>query len=216
MNKIKLLYDVARTMKNREKLGGILQLSVQKDEEEIFTLRNEFAKNNTGKAKTTVSAELNLDGSHVTRESTTEFDLPGCCGHGPGMMRSLFHKHHSEHCCGVRSFFGRLSFALGLLNSIAAEEKENGAARLSVNLDELPEEMRASLLDKMQHKAAHCSHHGLLTTCRQLEALHGQVNVEVDKDRKIDKITLELDGVVRSVESELHALTASGEVQFAW
>ncbi len=79
MNKIKLLYDVTRAMKNLVKIEGVLQVKVHRDDEEVFSMRNAFEKNEAGKTRTTVSSVLNLDGGQVTRESTTEFDLSGRC-----------------------------------------------------------------------------------------------------------------------------------------
>jgi len=217
MNKIKLLYDIAVTMKKAGKVAGTLKAKVRKDQAEVFSLRNEFEKNYAGRAKTVVSAELNLDGRHVTRESTTEFDFPGCCSHGPGMMRRFFHGGaDQERCGGIKGFFGRLSVALGVLNGIEAEERENGAARLSLNLDALPEEMREGLLERLRHKAEHCCDHRFLSGCHQIDGLHGQISIEVDSERKIEKITLGLDGSTRDAENGPHEITASGEVAFAW
>ncbi|MCM0080543.1 hypothetical protein L4X63_02965 [Geomonas sp. Red32] len=220
MNKIKLLYDIATTMKKSDKIAGVLGVRVRKDQDEVFTLRNEFEKATTGQAKTTVSAELNLDGRHVKRESTTEFELSGCCGHGhghgPGMLRRMFHgKGEGDRCCGVRGVFGKLSAAFGILNGIEAEEREDGGARLTLNLDALPEELKAGLLEKLRHKAEHCCHHGSLAGC-QVEAVHGQVTVEVDRERKIEKIVVGLDGSMSGRDEGVHEVTASGEVAFAW
>ncbi|GFO55425.1 hypothetical protein GMSM_24320 [Geomonas sp. Red276] len=218
MNKIKLLYDIATTMKNSEKIAGVLGVRVRKDQDEVFTLRNEFEKGGNGQAKTVVSAELNLDGRHVKRESTTEFELSGCCGHGHGhgMLRRIFHgRAEREGCCGVRGFFGKLSFAFGILNGIEAQERADGGARLTLNLDALPEELKAGLMEKLRHKAEHCCHHGSLAGC-QVEAVHGQVTVEVDRERKIEKIVIGLDGSMSGRDDGVHEVTASGEVAFAW
>lgn len=219
MNKIKLLYGITRILKNEDQLRGTLQAKVSKDREEVFTLRNEFTKNGQGKAKTVVSAELNLDGRHVTRESVTEFDLQEGCGHGPGLLRRFIHGHGkrgAQHCCGVRGFFGRLSAFFGLLNGIEVQEKENGAARLVLNLDALPDEVKAGLLEKMRHKAAHCCGHGFPGQCHELEEIEGRLNIEVDKEHRIENITLDLTGSLRDEESGVHPVTAWGEVQFSW
>ena len=83
MNKIKLLYDVARTMRAKEKVDGILTARVSKNQEEVFSLRNEFGKKSTGEAATKVSCELNLDGSRVKRErvpSSAEQATAGVAG----------------------------------------------------------------------------------------------------------------------------------------
>jgi hypothetical protein len=221
MNKLKLLYDVTRAMRNLDKIEGVLQLKVRKDQEEVFSLRNKFEKNATGKTKTTVFTELNLDGGHVTRESVTEFDLGGHCHHGSGFLRRMFHRHHSGHgghgehgCCGVKGFFSKLSFAFGILSSLKVEEQENEAAVVSLNLSEIPEELKTMLQEKMQQ--SNClSHHGALRECQRMESLQGVLVMTVNNDRVIETITVNLDAAALDRDSQTHALAASAEVQFA-
>lgn len=45
MDKIKLLYDVVQTMRNKETIKGNLNVEVQKDWENVFTLKKDFEKN---------------------------------------------------------------------------------------------------------------------------------------------------------------------------
>jgi hypothetical protein len=216
MNKIKLLYDVTRAMKNLEKIEGVLQLKVHKDEEEVFSLRNSFEKNEEGKSRTTVLSVLTLDGGQVTRESTTEFDLPGRCHHGPGMLRNMFHEHHGEdRRCGVKGIFSRLSLALGILNSLEVEEKGDGTAVVSLNLSEAPGELRAALLEKLQCKHDCLTQHGFLKECHQVETLNGALVMAVNKDRAIETITVNLGSMARDEKSGPHTLAASAQVQFA-
>lgn len=214
MNKIKLIYDIARIMKNQEKLGGILQVKVRKEQEEVFTLQNEFEKDFAGKGKMAVAMQLDLDGRHVSRQSTTEFDLPGGCCHGAGGLRRFFHGRQEE-CGGFKGFFSRLSLAFGVLNSISAEEGENGAAAVSLNLVDLPDEMRACLKEKMQQKAAHCSRHGF-PECGEVESLQGRLVVSVNEGRRMEKITFKLEGSMQDAERGLLPITADGELLFAW
>ena len=216
MNKLKLLYDVARTMKTQEKLGGLLLVNVRKDREEVFTLRNAFEKDEAGKGKASVSSELHLDGKHVTRESSTEFSLGDHC-HGPGFMRRLFHRQHREGGCGgIKGMFSRLSVALGILSSIQVEELENGGANLSLNLSDLPEEMRETLREKLQKHGACCTQHRFLDGCNKVETLHGTLAVTVNEARVIQNVTVQLDGTLKDDDQETHTLTASGEIQLAW
>ena len=44
MDKIKLLYDVVQTMRNKETIKGNLNVEVQKDWENVFTLRKILRK----------------------------------------------------------------------------------------------------------------------------------------------------------------------------
>jgi hypothetical protein len=216
MKKIKLLYDVTRAMKNLEKIGGVLQVKVHKDDEEVFSMRNAFEKNEAGKTRTTVSSVLNLDGGQVTRESTTEFDLSGRCHHGAGMLHRMFHgRNGGDRCCGVRGMFSRLSLAFGILSSLEVEEKGDGTAVVSLHLSEAPGELRAALLEKLQHKHDCLTEHDFLKECHQVETLNGALVMTVNKDRSIETITVNLGSMARDEKKGPHTLAASAEVQFA-
>jgi len=217
MNKIKLLYDVARTMKAKEKVDGVLTAQVRKDREEVFSLRNEFGKNTIGDASTKVSCELNLEGSRVKRESKTEFSTSGDCQQRGGLLGKFFRHHHGRgECCGIKGILSRISFALGILSSLKAEEQEDGGAVVSLNLSDIPEEMRILLLEKMNQRHAGHPHCGFLAESDALETLDGVVVLTVNKGREIEKITVNLNGRMQNAASEPQTLAASAEVQFAW
>ena len=217
MNKIKLLYDVARTMRAKEKVVGVLTAQVRKDQEEVFSARTEFGKSATGEASAKVSCELNLDGSRVKRESHTEYSPAGDCRHGHGLFGKLFRHHHgTRECCGIKGFFTKISFALGILSSLQAEEQGNGGAVISLNLSDLPEELKKLLLEKMNQKHACHQHCCILAESDVLEALDGVVVLTVNKGREIETFTINLDGRVQNAASEQQTLSASAEVQFSW
>jgi hypothetical protein len=217
MNKIKLLYDVARTMRAKEKVDGVLTAQVRKGQEEVFSARTEFGKSATGEASAKVSCELNLDGSRVKRESLTEYSPAGDCGHGRGLFGKLFRHHHGTgECCGIKGFFTRIAFALGILSSMQVEEQGNGGAVISLNLNDIPEEMKKVLLEKMNQKHSCHPHCCILTESDVLEALDGVVVLTVNKGREIETFTINLDGRVRNAASELQTLSANAEVQFSW
>jgi hypothetical protein len=216
MNKIKLLYDVTRAMRNQEKIAGVLQAQVRKDGEEIASLRNTFETGEAGKTRITVSSEPHLDNGHVTRESTTEFDFPGHDRPGSGMLHLLFQRHRGSHgCCGIRGLFGKLSLAFGILSSLKVEEKGDGAAVISLDLDELPDELSKMLLDKMQYKDDCLAQHGLLKEHLKAESLNGTLLVAVNKDRIIETITVTATSAARDENNARHIMTADAEVRFA-
>ena len=217
MNKIKLLYDVARTMRAKEKVVGILTAQVHKDQEEVFSLRNEFGKNATGEATTKVSCELNLDGTRVKRESLTEFSTEGDCRDGRGLLGKLFRHHHGTgECCGIKGFFTRISFALGILGSLHVAEQDDEGAVISLNLTDLPEELKTLLLEKMKQK--HDCHPNccILSESDVLEALDGVVVLTVNKGRESETFAIKMDCRVRNAASELQTLAACAEVQLSW
>ena len=214
MNKAKLLYDVVRVLKKKEKINGVLTANVQKDQVEVFSLRNQFTKDGTA-ARTKVSCELTLDGKQVKRESSTEFSGSTLCCHGG--MRRLFHRHGGgEEKCGIKGALSRISFVLGLFSSLKVEEKENGAAVLSMKLGEVPEELQALLRDKLNQRAGCHGHCGFLEGNGTVESLNGLALLTVNKDREIEKLAIHLNGKALNAKDEPHALTATADVQFAW
>ena len=217
MNKLKLLYDVARTMKNKEKIEGVLTVQVMKGEEEVFALRNEFEKQRGGKGKTVVNSKLQLNGNQVTRESSTEFALSGDCHHGAGMVRRLFHRHHGHSgCCGIRGTFSKIACAFGVLNSLKVEERGSGAASISLDLAELPVEMQEALKERLQQNHECCSYADLLKECQNPEIGKGLLVLEVNPGGEIEKLSLALTGSVQDAAGDLRSVTASAELQLAW
>jgi hypothetical protein len=221
MNKAKLLYDVVRVLKNKEKINGVLTAFLQKDQDEVFSLKNVFAKNGE-EAKTTVSCQLNLDGKKVKRESSTEFSGSSLSCHG-GMMQRFFHHrrhghghHGAEGGCGFKDALSKISFVFGLFSALKVEEKDGGAAVLSLNLSEIPEELQAQLIEKVNQRAACHPHCCGLEGGHALETLNGLLLLTISKEREVEKVALHLDGQVLNEKSESHGLTATADVQFAW
>jgi hypothetical protein len=215
MNKAKLLYDVVRVLRNKEKIEGVLTAHVQMDQVEVFSLRNQFTKDGTG-ATTAVTCELSLDGKQVKRTSSTEFSGSSLCCHGG--MRRLFQHHHGKEGgnCGIKGALSRISFVLGFFSSLQAEEKEGGAAVLSVKLTEMPEEMQLLLRDRLNQRAGHHGHCGFLEGNHTVEALDGLAVLTLNKAREIENLALHLNGRGVNEKDEPLTLTATADVQFAW
>jgi len=134
MSKIKLLYDVIMTMKDKESCSGNLKVVCSKDQVKIFGLDREFEKNMAdGKTKAKINLEVDCEGKKVKHESSTEFD--GCCSPGSGhhgLMRHMiahFHGRHSDQggleawgdtktCCGFKGKLSKLACMLSVLNSL--------------------------------------------------------------------------------------------------
>jgi len=217
MKKIKLLYDVARTMKSMAKIDGVATVDVQRDEETIFSLRNKFAKDEAGKVTANVSSKMNMNGEDLTRESTTEFNMAKDGHHGPCMMRKAFHGHHgSAGSHGFKGVFHRISVVLGILSSMKVEDQPDGAAVISLDLNEVPDEVKSLLREKIQQK--HARHPGFcsMQECRNIDMRHGLLTVTVNEKHVIEKLTVNLDGSMQDAESKAHMMAAAAELQFAW
>lgn len=69
MNKIKLLYDVFKTVKSKEVFTGVFKAEIEKDQMKVFAIQNEFEKNlSTGQIKSKVNAEADYVGRTVGDE----------------------------------------------------------------------------------------------------------------------------------------------------
>jgi hypothetical protein len=215
MKKIKLLYDVARTMKNMVKIDGVITVDVRKDQETVVSLRNTFTKDETGKVKANVSTKMNMKGEDLTKESITEFNMTA--DHSPCMMWKSFHRHHSAAgCSGIRGVFHRISVALGILSSLKVEDQPNGAAVISLDLHDIPDELQTLLRENIQRRhdgGADCC---CMQGCSNVELLGGLVVITVNEKHAIDKLTVNLDGRAHDAESKEHTLAATAELQLAW
>lgn len=232
MNKAKLLYDVTRILKNKERIDGVLTTFIQKDQEEIFSLRNQFAKSGD-QAITDVSCELNIEGKKVKRESHTEFSGSGPCCHGDRLRRFFHHRHGTEGGNCIKGFFSRLSLLFGLFGAVKAEERDGGSILISLNLADLPEELKTEVRERLNGRCcceeqgdnprtAHHGHHGhhwhhvFADGPHSVESFDGLLLVTLNSKREIEKISLHLDGRVLNQKEESHAVTATADVQFAW
>jgi hypothetical protein len=217
MKKIKLLYDVARTMKNMARIDGVATVDVRKDQERVLSLRNTFTKDETGRVKASVSSKMNFNGEDLTRESTTEFNLSQDCQHGPWKMWQHRHgRHGAAGSHGVRGILQGFSLALGVLGSLKVEDQPNGAAVISLDLSDIPDELKTMLREKIQQ------HHGrhpdfrCMEGCLDVEMLHGLLKITVNERHAIDTLTVNLNGSAQDTENGAHALAAAAELQFAW
>ena len=215
MKKIKMLYDVARIMKNMAKIDGVITIDVRKDHVAVFSLQNKFKKNETGKVTSNVSSKMNLNGEDLTRESATEFTSTG--NHGPCMIWKSFNgRHDAARCHGGKGALHRISVAFGILGSLKVEDQTNGSAVISLNLNDIPDEIKTMLQEKMQHKHAsrHCC--GYMQECRNVQMLNGLMVITVNDKHAVDKVTVNLDGSSQDAESKEHTMAATAELQFAW
>lgn len=219
MNKIKLLYDVVKTMRNKENITGVLNVEVQKDQAKVFSLQNDFEKNMlTKQTKAKISTELDLEGKKVKHESNTEFSMQGCCGHGHHGFMKHMHHHHAHKCGGVKGKLSKLAFVLGLLNSLQTEVQENNTTVISLNINELPEDMKALIREKMIH-AKECHHQGQHDFMKEFCTMENPdfvLKVIVNGNYEIEKIGIVIVGNLEDEQNIQHELKARAELNFSW
>lgn len=215
MNKLKLLYDVVKTLRDKEVIHGVATVEVQKDHTKIFYVKNQFQKNLvTMQTTASITSEVDYEGKKVKHQSTTEFtnQCPGS-----GMHHKLLrHMHHAgDKCGGIKAKLTKLTFVLGLLNSIKAEEQENKSILVTLEVKELPEEIKTLLQERMSHTE---SYHNQDRCCFRkefccIEKGSFSLAMSVSKDYEIEKIVIAFDGVQQNEQNEQHILDIVAELQ---
>jgi hypothetical protein len=135
MNKIKVLYDVVKTMKSKEEINGIINMEVAKGETKLISFTNEFVRNTqSGNIKAKICKEINIDGNKVKQETNTELNSNDCPHHKFHHGRPM-HGHGHGH----GNKLSKALFMLNALNNLKAEEKEDKTI-LSLDLKEIIKE----------------------------------------------------------------------------
>ena len=215
MNKLKLMYDVVKTLRDQDTIDGVATVEVQKDQGKIFYVKNQFQKNLvTMQTTTTITSEVDYEGKKVKHQSTTEFTNQ-CPGNG---MRYKFfkHMHHSgDKCGGIKAKLTKLTFVLGLLNSVKVEEQEDKANLITLEITSLPEEIKMHIQEKMSHiESGH--NQDRCCFCKEsccIEKGKFSFAMSVNKDYGIEKIVITFDGIQHNEENEQHTLEIVGELQ---
>jgi hypothetical protein len=216
MNKIKLLYDVVTAMKAKETFNGVIKADIRKEQVTLFSLQNEFSKNLlTGQTKAKISTELDYEGKHVKHESTTEFTMPGHCHHRHHEFFKHMH-HHAGQCGGIKGKLSKLAFALSILNSLQVKEQEQETIVVSLNMNEIPADMKEMLHEKMMHARTHHEHHGFMKEFCTMEAGDFTFTMHLNNKYEIEKIAVTLIGTQRDEQNQPHDLTAKAEIHFSW
>ncbi|MDP4147076.1 MAG: hypothetical protein Q8936_21815 [Bacillota bacterium] len=204
MNKIKVLYDVVKTMKKKEIINGIMNLEVVNGETKVVSFSNEFTRNTVdGTLKAKISKEINMDGNKVKHETNADLNVKDC----------PFHKfHHGEHMRHGHKFSKAL-FMLNALNNLTAEEKGDKTI-LSLDLKEVLKEGKELKAEFHKHHqgcegkqefGAH-KHHEFIKKflCEEYET--AILNVTVNKASEIENIQVSANG-----ENIIN-----GSVNFTW
>ncbi|MEN6325915.1 MAG: hypothetical protein ABFD18_06880 [Syntrophomonas sp.] len=196
MNKIKLMYDIARAMRDKDTLDGTAKLSLIKDGSEAFRLDTEFSRNFTdgwGKAK--ISTVLDHEGKKLQHESTTEFNRnqeqgnepPGCKNH------RLFHAHHwGMQGGGLKKRLNMIMTVLNALNNMQVLEQEDQSIRLSLDLNEIPEDLQEAFRTRLMKKHHHQARPGFLQGSPLMKK--GSLECRVNKNYEIETVALKWEG----------------------
>lgn len=247
MNKIKFLYDVVRTMKDKQNLQGEFRAEAKRDQVKVFGCANEFFRNTvTGEGRLKVSTEFNWDGQTMKHESCTQFNMKdgwgaGCHGRhaalvrrlhchpgmGPGAMEGRgpvpghFHPMHG----GFKGGLSRAAFLLHVLNSINVEENADQSYLLTLELTDLPEDLKKDFQEKIQqhrdHAAGMRQHFaemgrevpGFMKELHTLEQPAVNVKLQVNRDYEVETVDLEFGGKVSDESQTTHEVAFKAQLK---
>lgn len=207
MNKIKLLYDVAKIISVKEALTGTLTVEVSKNDTPLFSLRSEFEKNLlTGQTKAKFNTELDYKDTTAKHESNTEFSVSSS---------SEYKRSHASRCSGMREKLTRLAFALSILNALKVEEQKDKAFVVSLNAADLTEDTKALLREKMSRAEA-CHHHapGFLKEFYTADDLDFIADMNINANYEIEKILIVFVVSQNNAPNAPHDVTARVEISF--
>lgn len=213
MNKIKFLYDVVKAMREKDIWNGVATAEVQKNQAKVFFIKNEFEKNLlTMQTKATITTEIDYEGKQVNHNSTTEFT-----NHSPCQGHKLFrHMHHAGSCCkGLRRKLSKLAFALNLLDSIQLEEQENSSTLISLEINEIPEDIKTLLQEKVSqvHSSDDVHPHSFMRDICCTTEGNLSLAISVNKEYQIEKTVLTFDGIQNSANQEEHKWSIVANLQ---
>lgn len=218
MNKIKLIYDVVSTMKEKENIIGTFTAAGKKDQVQFLNVNNQFQKNLVnGEVKAKINVDLDAEGKKVKHESSVEFNSDG---HPEGMHRQ-FGKHFRQHHGGMhhhnfKDQLSALTFALKILNDMQIDEQPDYTL-ITLNLNEFPEELKA-IHGKMDQNMAeeHHKRHFPIKEFISMEKTNAAITIQINKNKEIEKIDLTVEGNQKDEQDVMHSLNLDGELQFSW
>ncbi|WP_449240422.1 hypothetical protein [Desulfoscipio gibsoniae] len=227
MHKVKLLYDIIMTMKDKESVKGNLKVQGSKDQMKIFDLNNDFEKSMAeGRIMAKISLETDCAGKKVKHESNTEFDMTGFsgCKRQDLMHRDIFHHRHDRHsqhdhhngmnCGGIKSKLSKLAFMLSILDSMKVEAQEDKSTLIALDLDDIPEDMKTLLQEKLQQHRMHHNHcsHGTFKEFSGMEIGNTRLTIRINKKNEVENVLLNAEGKSKDESGAPHPLSLQIEL----
>lgn len=219
MNKIKLMYEIITTMKDKEEVNGNVIVEGNRDQVKVLDFKNEFSKDaDTGQVKAKIRTEVDWGEQKLKHESTTELTM--ACDHEkfhptPGTMRC----HHSHPIPeGYREKLNRLALFLKILNNLQVEEQEDGTVQLFLDLAEIPEDLRECMTKATDQRLIqiHKEECGILQELLVVENPQVILRIRVNPNREIEKVTLTFGGEQREKGGDAHVINLQAEVNLNW
>ena len=206
---------MVKTLRDKDVINGVATMEVRKDQGKIFYVKNQFEKNLvTMQTTATITSEVDYEGKKIKHQSTTEFtNLCPCSGMHHKRLRDI---HHAGGGCGsIKAKLTKLTFVLDLLSEIKAEEQEDKTILVTLEVKELPEEIKALIQERMsQTKSYHDQDHCCFRKeFFSIEKGNFSLAISVTKEHEVEKVVITFDGVQRDEQNEQHILDVVAELQ---
>lgn len=230
MNKLKFLYDVVKTMRAKDSVKGALVIEASRNRNKVLEVQTEFEKNTvTGTKRSKIKAEYDCDGRTLRHESSTEVAGGDCHGWHGRMhqgLRNHIHQHFgTAHCdgpCGgIKNVLGRIGFMLQLLQIMKLEETADKSVVLSINFNDLPDETKREISEKIKQHHASIPHHPkpewLKSNCwmvdwDRMEDLQLELSAIIKPNFELEKGILVVDGVKKDEDQNPSAVALKVEL----
>lgn len=215
MNKIKILYDVFKTMKGKEIFKGTVKVDLVKGEDKLVDFTNEFSTNIlSGDTKIKINSEINIDEKKSKHEISSEFNSKDCRHHKFHKGFHMGHHRGEDHCTGASGIKGKISkitFMLNVLNNLKLEETD-GKTVISLDLKEIIKEIKnekqefykelhekirakhGKVFDEENMDEQHKLHHGFMKEILHSEYKDAVVNIYVSNNNEVEKIEVSANG----------------------
>lgn len=224
MNKIKVLYDVVKAMRDKESYNGVIEAVVSKDKVQVLQFTNEFSKDlASGWTKARVATVVDHDGKQIKYESTTEFNRKdgnhnASFGHCGLLHRRVRHgnpgrEHAGMHDSGLKGRLDRLLAILNALNNLMVTEQADQGLLLTLDMTDIPEELKQNIQARMrqrQHGPADLGFKGL----HSIE--NGTLECKVNKKNEVETIQINLNGKMAGEDDEVQDISCQAEIKFSW
>lgn len=229
MSKISVMYKTVKAMQAKELLKGNAKVEALKDNNRIFILEKEFERDMAkGIFKAKADMEMDCCGRKMKNQFSTEFDMKQCDKNHGFMHRMHHHKHAMAmrgfgQCDGkseMRSGFHTLSALLGILDTIEVKELGEEGYTLSLNSENLPEDVQNTIKEKMrEHGCAHqehfANHENRMKELANLRDAKFEIIINISSDYEVKNVSAKLSGNHIDEDDSIHEMNVSFELKLS-
>ncbi len=106
---------------------------------------------------------------------------------------------------------------LNVFNQIKVDEKEDKSIVLSLNLNEIPEDIKKVFQERMSQRtmSEHHQHHGFMKELSTLKDPKIELNLCITKNKEVEKIMLTVEGKQIDELNENHDMNLFAELSLA-